>query len=150
MHDGQLRKISAPNTVNPGQVQEINVIVRNQGDHAETFGVYVDIVPPGGPTNPFGCTPNGRIIDTVVFLGIGATDKQQVVKATVTFDCADDAGAEGQRWTIKAAIDVHADDGGACGPSQLLSTTCAAALDDDDDDDSDNRALRQAPKLDIP
>jgi hypothetical protein len=50
-------------------------------------------------------------------------------------------------WIIKAAIDVHADDGGACGPSQIATVTCFNALADDDDDDTDNRVITNGPKV---
>ena len=54
VHDGRLKKITAPTSIDPPQVQEVNATVRNEGDHTEQFGVYADIVPPGGPSNPFG------------------------------------------------------------------------------------------------
>ena len=147
MHDGRLKKISAPTVVINGTTAQVSVQVRNDGDHAETFGVYADILPPGNGNNPFGCTPTGRIIDTVVSLGIGVHDKQAVVSATNTFSCTDAAGAEGLPWTVIAVVDVHADDGGACGPGQLLSITCFNALADDDDNDFNHRTQRDCCEL---
>ena len=146
VHDGKVKKITAPSSVDPPQVQEVNVTVRNEGDHAEQFGVYADIVPPGGPTNPFGCTPTGRIIDTIVSLDT-ASNKQMVVHSSHTFACVDAAGAAGQTWTVIAVADVHADDGGACGPGQLMSMACFNALADDDDDDTNNRMSRNCCRL---
>ena len=146
VHDGRLKKITAPTSIDPPQVQEVNATVRNEGDHTEQFGVYADIVPPGGPSNPFGCTPSGRIIDTVVTLDTGA-NKQLVVHSSNAFACADSAGAAGQTWTVVAVADVHADDGGACGPGQLMSMTCFNALADDDDDDTNTRLSRNCCKL---
>ena len=43
-----------------------------------------------------------------------------------------------------AAADVHADDGGACGPFQIQSMTCYNAMADDDNDPSDNRVTTNA------
>ena len=42
-------------------------------------------------------------------------------------------------YTIMAAADAHADDGGACAVFQIQSMTCFNALADDDNDSSDNR-----------
>jgi hypothetical protein len=128
--------------VTDGQLQEINVIVRNDGDHTDLFGIYVDIIPPGGNGNPFGCTPFGRIINEVITMDTGDF-KQMVVRSENTFTCADAEGAAGQTWTVIAVIDHNADDLGACGPSMLLTMTCFNALADDDDDDSDNRRMRE-------
>jgi len=101
-------------------------------------------VPPGGVTNPFGCTPNGRVINTVITLAPG---EQQTITVAPTFDCTDVAGALNQSYTLKGAVDVHADDAGACGPSQIQSFTCFNALADDDDDDTDNRVITTGPQV---
>ena len=67
-----MKKISASSSVvlSDGQPDLKNLVVqvRNEGDHTETIGVYVDILPPGGITNPYGCTPFGRMIDNTVTL----------------------------------------------------------------------------------
>ena len=94
------------------------------------------MIPPGGITNPYGCTPYGRVINTTVTLAAGA---QTSVTATLSFSCVDVAGALNQSYTIMAAADAHADDAGACGPFQIQSMTCFTALADDDNDSSDNR-----------
>jgi len=65
----------------------------------------------------------------------------------VVINCADVAGATGQTFTLIGAVDVHADDAGACGPFQIQSMTCFNALADDDDDDSDNRVTKNAFKV---
>jgi hypothetical protein len=146
--DGKAKKISSSSSVvlsdGDGDIKNIVVQVRNEGTATELFGVYVDIVPPGGPTNPFGCTPDGRIIDTVITLAPG---EQAVLTTTLTFNCTDVPGALNQTWTIKMAVDVHADDAGACGPSQINSTACFNALADDDDDDTDNRVTATGPRV---
>ena len=144
LHDGRAKKISAAGSVvlSGGSADTKNLVVqvRNEGDHTETIGVYVDIVPPGGITNPFGCTPFGRVINTVVTLGTSNQTNQTSVTATLSFNCADVDGALGQTYTIMAGADAHADDAGACGPFQIQSMTCFSALADDDNDPSDNRA----------
>jgi hypothetical protein len=119
-------------------VKQVSVQVRNEGDHAETFAVFADIVPPGGITNPHGCNPIGRIINTAVTLGPGA---QTILSVNSNFSCTDVAGASNQTYAITAAIDVHADDDGACTMFQILSMTCFNGLANDDDDDADNRAF---------
>jgi len=145
VHDGRLKKISASGSVvlsdGTPDVKNIVVQIRNEGDHTESIGVYVDIVPPGGITNPYGCTPAGRVIDTVVTLAPG---EQTTVQASPSFGCTDVANALNQSYIIMAAADAHADDASACGPFQLQSMTCFNALADDDNDASDNRATTNA------
>jgi len=131
------------------ETKEINVTVRNEGSQTEIFGIYVDIIPPGGVSNPYGCTPSGRIIETVITMDTG-DNKQVVVKSVPTFQCADQAGAFGQTYTVIAVIDVHADDLGACAPGTLQSLACFNALADDDDDDTDNRQTRNCCSVKLP
>jgi len=144
-HDARLKKISASGSVvlSDGQpdLKNLTIQVRNEGDHTDSIGVYVDIVPPGGISNPYGCTPIGRVINTVVSLAPGA---QTTVSASLSFSCANVAGATGQTYTIMAAADAHADDGGACGPFQIQSLACNSALADEDNDATDNRATTNA------
>jgi len=141
-HDARLKKISTSSSVvlsdGTPDVKNIVIQVRNEGDHSESIGVYVDIVPPGGVSNPYGCTPTGRVINTIVTLAPG---EQTTVNANLTFNCVDAIGAVGQTYTVMAAADAHADDGGACGPLQIQSMTCFNALGDDDNDSNDNRAV---------
>jgi hypothetical protein len=101
-------------------------------------------VPPGGTTNPYGCTPFGRVVNTVVVLNPG---DQTSLTATLTFSCLDVAGAAGQSYTIMAVADAHADDAGACPVFQTQSMTCFNALADDDNDSSDNRATTNGYKV---
>jgi len=128
--------VPLPNT------KTFTVHIRNDGDHTETIAVYADIVPPGGISNPYGCTPIGRVINAVVTLAPGADTT--VSTAPLTFDCANRAGAQGQTYTIMAAADAHADDGAACPVFQIQSMTCFNALADDDSDSSDNRLTTNA------
>lgn len=166
MHDANLRRIIASTSALNGvatDTREIGVQVRNDGDHTETIGVYADIVPPGGPSNPFGCQPSGRIIKTQVTLpAAGQPGNQTNVFADgytgdptpgdgmATFSCTDQAGAAGQTYTIIAAVDAHGDDLAACGPSSILTLACGNALADDDVDASDNRLSRNAFRVRLP
>jgi len=139
-HDARLKKISASGSVvlSDGQPDTKNLVVqvRNEGDHTETIGVYVDFVPPGGVTNPYTCTPAGRVINTVLTLAPG---EQTSISTTLTFECVDVAGATGQSYTIIGAADAHANDASVCSVGQIQSMDCANALADDDNDSSDDR-----------
>jgi len=125
-------------------LKNLVIQVRNEGDHTEAIGVYVDIVPPGGIANPYSCTPYGRIIDTVVTLAPG---EQTIITATLGYSCVDVAGATGQTYTIMAAADAHTDDSGACASFQIQSMICYDALADDDNDPSDNRLTTNGPTV---
>jgi hypothetical protein len=76
-----------------------------------------------------------------------APGEQQTFTVSTFFNCTDVPGALNQFFLLKAAIDVHADDGGACGVSQINTITCFNALADDDDDDSDNRVITNGPRV---
>jgi len=148
LSDARLKKISASSSVvlsdGTPDVKNLVIQVRNEGDHSESIGVYVDIVPPGGISNPYGCTPLGRVINTVVTLAPG---QQTTVNTNVSFDCADVGGAFGQTYTIMAAADAHADDAGACAPFQIQSMACFNALANDDSDSADNRLATSGFKV---
>jgi len=143
-HDARAKKISAASSVvlsgrSAPAGENLVIQVRNEGDHTETIGVYVDIIPPGGITNPFGCTPFGRVIHSAVTLGTSNETNQTNLPAALSFTCSDVAGALNQTYTIMTAADAHADDVDACGPFQIQSITCYNALADDDNDPTDNR-----------
>ena len=119
----------------------------------------LDIIPPGGVTNPFGCIPAGRIINTTVTLGPGQLANVFADSypgdptpgdGKVTFSCTNHAGATGSTYTLIGAVDAHADDGGACGPGSIQSIACFNALASDDNDSSDNRVTRNAPRVQKP
>jgi hypothetical protein len=76
-----------------------------------------------------------------------AAGQQTVITVNPTFSCVNVAGALGQTYTIIGAVDVHADDAGACGPNQIQSMACYNALADDDDDDTDNRVTTTGPMV---
>jgi hypothetical protein len=46
----------------------VNVVVANQSAHADTIGVYVDVMAPAAG----GCTPNGLVLEMTVTLAAGA------------------------------------------------------------------------------
>jgi sugar lactone lactonase YvrE len=143
VHDATALKISVPNE--GGATTPIEVRVQNRGNHTETIGVYADAIPPGGPSNPYGCAPSGRIIETTVTLAPGK--KTAVSSADFAFTCADAAGARGQRFTIVALVDAHGDDLAACGPGQLQGMACFNALANDDADPSNNRISRNCCRV---
>jgi hypothetical protein len=160
--DFNLRRIISANAVLSDaslDFREIGVQVRAEGDHVELVRVYLDVIPPGGPSNPGGCLPNGRILDTTLTLdptGVTAPKNQPVFADTgtlgdglVEFSCTNQSAVVGQRYTLIAAVDAHGDDLALCGPGDLLTNDCANALFDDDTD-SNNRLTRNAPKVKKP
>ncbi len=146
-------------------LREVKAQIRNLSDHSDTVGVYMDVTPPGGVLNPFGCLPNGRIIQTSVLMGGTPSDTSQVNvfadtgtlgDGLVEFSCTNLTGALGKTYTIRSVADLHADDlftdtnsdGLAdCRPGALQSLACFNALANDDDDPPDNRRVRNAPKV---
>ena len=134
---------------------DIRVAFRNVGDHGETIGLYLDVIPPGGPSNPGGCIPAGRILETTAFLRPHRqlrlfADTGTLGDGQVEFSCANQAAVVGLSYTIIAAVDVHTDDLAACGPGALVSLSCFDALADDDNDSADNRVVRSAPRVQAP
>ena len=133
----------------------VDLRFRNESDHDETIGVYLDVIPPGGPSNPGGCLPAGRILETAAFVEAGKqtrlfADTGTLGDGLVEFSCTNQAAVVGLPYTIVAAVDVHADDLSSCGPGTLLSLACFNALADDDTDPTDNRAVRNAPRVQAP
>ena len=160
-HDAQLRRIIAPvavlsEPVSP-DLKTIGVKVRNQGDHTETIGVYLDVIAPGAtagdPDGPGDCLPYGRILSTTVVVAPTVTvdvfaDTGTLGDSLVEFSCANQAAVVGMRYTLIAAVDAHADDEFPfCAPGLLLTLACANALADDDIDPADNRLTRNAPRV---
>ena len=120
----------------------------------------MDVIPPGGAEDPYGCLPKGRILQTSVTLddtGLTLPKQANVFADTgfigdsrVEFSCSDHAGAVGQTYTLIAAVDVNGDDLAACGPGSIQSIACFNALANDDNVTSDNRAIRSAPRVQKP
>ncbi len=123
----------------------------------------MDVIPPGGTTDPHTCLPNGRILSTTVTLDSagasqGSFDKLANVFADtgfigdglVEFSCSDHAGAVGKTYTLYAVVDVNADDLASCSPF-VNTLTCFNALADDDTDDPDNGPVqRNSPRVKQP
>ncbi len=143
----------------PLDLKTIGVKVRNQGDHTETIGVYIDVITPGGTftsstavsaANPGGCEPAGRILSTTVVVAPTVTadvfaDTGTLGDNLVQFSCTNAAAVFGMTYTIIAAVDAHADDEFPfCGPGNILTVACGAALADDESDGADNRLSRNA------
>jgi hypothetical protein len=155
IHDARARRIFAPFRVlgmGDPDLEKVEVMFRNEGDHGETVGLYLDVIPPGGPSNPGGCVPAGRILETTAFLNANRqmrlfADTGTLGDGFVEFSCANQAAVVGLPYTIVAAVDAHADDLASCGPGALLSLACFNALGDDDNDPADNRVVRSAPKV---
>ena len=128
---------------------------RNDGDHDELMGVYLDVVPPGGASNPGGCVPNGRILQTTLVLEAGRQERLFADTGTlgdglVEFSCTNRAAVVGFTYTLLVALDAHADDLAACGPGAIQSLACFNALANDDGDALDNRLSRSAPRVEPP
>ena len=141
-HDAAALKISVPEE---GQAMSpIQVRVQNLSERTAVVGVYADVIPPGGTSNPYGCT-SGRAIGWSVTLTPG--QKTTVSSADITFGCADAAGARGKKYTVVAVADVRGDDLAACGEGQLQSMTCYSALADDDANSANNRISRTCCKV---
>ena len=140
--------------------------VRNQGDHgSETIGVYMDVIPAGGTTlsNPFGCLPAGRVLETTISASPPTTIDVFAVDGTldgafgpnepdtfVGFSCTDHAGAVGKRYEIIMVVDIHGDDLASCGPGLLLTGTCLSALADDDPVTANNDDSAPKPRVKNP
>jgi len=96
-------------------LQAVDLKFRNEGDHDELMGVYLDVVPPGGASNPGGCVPNGRILATTAFVEAGKqtalfADTGTLGDGLVEFSCANQAVVVGLPYTVIAAVDAHGDD----------------------------------------
>jgi CSLREA domain-containing protein len=141
-HDSRLSRISGvPKNVrlSAGAVvnDTVNVTVANQSAHADTIGVYVDVMAPPG------CTPNGRDTTTLMWpAGFKGT-----LSIPVSYSCSDPAAANGQSFTWVAVADHGADDAASCPVGSLQSVACFDALADDDQDPADNRATRNGPRV---
>ena len=126
--------------LSPGEViaDNASVVVANESNHAETIGVYVDVLAPTG------CTPNGRVLQTTVTLGAG---NKTTIPIPVSYSCTDVSAANGQSYTWTAVADHGANDLASCGPGSLQGLGCFNALADDDEDPADNRKSRSGPKV---
>lgn len=153
-HDAKMIRIQYPTAVSSKPVSGLPMFVwlANEGNHDETIGVYIDVFPPGGESNPGDCVPNGRILQTVVAV---APQKQVSIPVDgspqgtnlVDFKCNQPSLVSGQLYTFIAAVDAHADDMGSCAAGSLQSLACFQALADDDNDPWDNRIVELEPQV---
>ena len=123
----------------------ITVVATNEGDHAETIGVYVVFIPPAGAADPGSCLPNG-----VGLLATAAVQPREKISLTRTlaWQCVNPAPVDGQSWSIHAFADIHADDFSSCATvQQVLTGVCSAALADDDSSPADDSAVRMRPRV---
>ena len=119
------------------------VVAASSSNHADDVGVYVALLPPGGSSNPGGCTP-------AAVLNLGVFSLLPGDRVTIKFDpgwtCANPAAVDGLNWTLKAIADVHADDFASCATlSQVFDSACSLAISDDDDNDANNFRTRALP-----
>jgi hypothetical protein len=148
-HDAGVFRLNGPASVRlrPGvpDIGQITVVADNDGDHADVIGVYLAFVPPGGSSNPGGCSPSS-------VSNLGASVIQPRDKVTLNPDdswqCAVPASVDGLSWTLHAIADVHANDFASCATiQQVLGGACSAALADDDDRADDNSGIRVRPRV---
>ncbi len=149
------------------ETKQIGIQVRNDGDHIDTIGVYLDVIPPGGTSNPYGCIPaNVRLIQTTVTLdgtGVSFPRLANVFAdgypgdptpgdGMVTFSCAlqAQAAAANASYLLLGAVDAHADDLAACPFGTLQGNGCVTALASDDNVDANNTVVRSAPRVKSP
>ena len=157
-----MRKIRAPHTLAfsaPGEVisRSLRVDIKNLGDHSDDIGVYVGIVPPGGSSNPFGCSPVGAFNWVDLATGGNETFLDDVapvgavkVKADLDWSCADPS-ANGRNYTVKVFADHGADDSASCDTiPELFNGACSVALSDDDDVIGNNTRTRPLPVITFP
>jgi hypothetical protein len=109
------------------------------------MGVYLAFVPPGGSTNPGGCTPGGVWFLNAV--NVAPRDTATLV-ADPLWQCADPASVGGLSWTLVAIADAHADDFSSCGTiEEVLGGACQEALADDDEDPANDIETRTRPRV---
>jgi hypothetical protein len=122
----------------------LTVVVANSlSNHNDVVGVYLAFLPPGGSSNPGGCSP-------ATVQNLGAFNLLPGGKVTVRIDpawmCTNPAAVDGLSWTLRAIADAHNDDFGSCATlTQVFNGQCAVALADDDDNDANNTVPRSRP-----
>lgn len=130
----------------------VTIVVQNQGDHPDDIGVYVALLPPGGTSNPGGCTPD-QVLNWVSyatggtdsFLAAVPTGGRVTLKADVTWMCTNPSAVDGMNWTIKAMADHGADDAAACDTfAEVFDGVCESALADDDPPLGGNNTVSRA------
>jgi hypothetical protein len=120
------------------------VVVTNSGsNHTDDVGVYLALLPPGGSSNPGGCSPA-----TVINLGVFSLlpGGRISIKIDPPWLCTNPAAVDGMNWTLKAIADVHGDDFASCATlDQVFDSVCSLAISDDDDNGANDFRTRARP-----
>jgi hypothetical protein len=151
-HDAKAVRLAVPRSVNlSGKgTERITFTVMNDGNHFESIGVYLDVIPPTDGN----CIPAGRLRQTVLNLNPGDRATLTVDgypgdpmpgDGKVTFACSQPLAAQGQNYAFILVVDAHADDLAFCPPNGLISAACINNRNDDDADATDNMRIRTGP-----
>jgi len=123
------------------------VVASSNSNHSDDVGVYLAFLPPGGASNPGGCTPAG-----VVNLGVFTLlpGDRITIKIDPPWTCTNPAVVAGLTWTLKAIADVHADDFASCSPlAETFDSTCSLALPDDHNNNSNHTLVPSHPIVNL-
>jgi hypothetical protein len=149
-HDGAIKRLRGPTSVrlSSGVADNgtVTIIAGNsRSEHADTVGIYLALLPPGGTSNFGGCSPAGvQNLGTITLL----PGDYITLKTQPNWQCANPAAVDGMAWSLKAIADVHGDDFGPCSTlSQMFDGSCNAALASDDSDDFNSTYTRPAPRV---
>ena len=119
------------------------VVAASNSNHPDDVGVYLALLPPGGSSNPGGCSP-AAVTNFGIFSLLPA--EKVTIKLDPPWQCANPAAVNGLNWTLKAVADVHGDDFASCASlSQMFDGTCSLAVSDDDDNDANSIRTRALP-----
>jgi hypothetical protein len=147
-HDAAVKRLRGPSSVRLSSGVPDNgtvtVVAGNaQSDHADSVGIYLALLPPGGSGNFGGCSPAGVLnLGSLTLL----PGDYVTLKTQPNWQCANPGAVDGMAWTLKAVADVHGDDFGSCSTlSQMFDGSCAAALASDDSDDFNSLSTRPRP-----
>ena len=119
-HDAAVKRLRGPSSVrlSPGVPDSgtVTVVAGNaQSDHADTVGIYLALLPPGGSSNFGGCSPAGmQNLGSLTLL----PGDYVTLKTQPNWHCANPGAVDGMSWTLKAVADVHGDDFGSCSTLQ--------------------------------
>jgi hypothetical protein len=157
--DAAVKRVGSPHNVRLSAdvpvVKPVTVVVKNQSDHAQDVGLYLAIMPPGGPSNPGGCSPatvlnwvSYATVFSQTFLADVPAGGRVTLKANVLWVCADPSVVDGMNFTLMAIADFGNDDLASCDTlAKAFSGGCSAALADDDSFVDDNMTTRLLPNV---
>jgi hypothetical protein len=149
-HDAAVKRLRGPTSVrlSPGVSDNgtVTIVAGNaRGDHADSIGIYLALLPPSGTSNFGGCAPAGVLdLGSITLL----PGDYITLKTEPNWQCANPGAVDGMSWTLKAIADVHGDDFGSCSTlSQMFDGSCNAALASDDSDDFNSSYQRPLPRV---